>query len=89
MADRIDEAGESWIDEGHEKGWMMPVKRWFQRWPIVRHFWVGWVGIQVERHNTRWRQMGSIPTGYDEWVLYGVWRGFDNAILSARQKGGA
>lgn len=64
-----------WMSDAHKFGWRMPKRRWFRSWPIVRHVWVVLMAIRVERHNAAWRRMGSIPTGFDEWFLYGVWNG--------------
>ena len=69
MSDAIQE----WREIGARNKWKM-IKRphWFLRLPIVRHVWVFILCGRVARH---YRRMPiGIPTGYDEWVLWGIWR---------------
>lgn len=81
-----------WVSDGRRFEWVMPRRRWFQIWPIVRHVWVIWTGFHVANHNSVWRKMGAIPTGYDEWVLYGTWNNLDcdpSTVPDPLPKGGA
>jgi hypothetical protein len=47
---------ELWQEDAATYGWIMPTAPWYARLPIIRHF----------------RAIGRIPTGYDEWVIYGI-----------------
>ncbi len=69
MSDAIQE----WRDIGAQNGWKMPKRpRWFLRLPVVRHLWVFILAGRVDRH---YRNMPiGIPTGYDHWALWGMFR---------------
>lgn len=64
-----------WIDQAGRHGWIMPRASWWKRLPIIRHCRAIYHAMGVHRHNTLWRSAGMIPTGYDEWVLHGIWHG--------------
>jgi hypothetical protein len=53
-----------------------PPAAWPLRLPVIRWFRATWVTIQVERHYAY--GMGSIGlrSGYDEWVVYAIARGW-------------
>lgn len=66
-----------WHYAGIENGWTMPcVPRW-KRLPIIRHIRTLWGSLSV----AFWYALGpgsiGIETGYDDWVLYGMWRGLE------------
>jgi hypothetical protein len=63
---------ERWMEDGQTNGWVMPAASWWKRILVVRRLRAMWFSIQVERHNRMWRSIGSIPTGYDSWVIYGI-----------------
>ena len=70
---------EEWLDHGLiVNGWGPPaVAGSFWRLPIVRHVRAFWHGWRTERHYARWASVGSVlRSGYDEWVLYGIWKGW-------------
>jgi hypothetical protein len=56
--------------------WVLPMPaNWFLRLPIIRNFRAAFLLWQVERHNEIYRSIGMIPQGYDEWVIYAIWKG--------------
>lgn len=63
--------------------WYMPrVSRW-KRWPVVRHVRTLRAAMRVHRHYQIYTGlMGMASTGYDEWVLYGMWRGYERLTQS-------
>lgn len=64
-----------WFATGTRNGWYMPeAPHWFWRLPVIRHLWLVREAMRVEHHYTY--GLGSIGfrTGYDEWVLWGMWR---------------
>jgi hypothetical protein len=67
---------EEWVRAQKVNHWELPAPaNWPWRLPVVRHFRALWLSIRVERHERFWRSIGSIPTGYDQWVIYGIARG--------------
>ena len=66
-----------WLRQSEENGWMMPRAAWWKRIPIIRHVRAIVSAIAVSRHNTLWQAAGMIPTGYDEWILHGIWHGME------------
>ena len=68
---------QKWVEDGREFDWIMPVAPWWKRLPIIRHarFLIG--SVRVSQHNAFYRDMGMIPTGYDSWVLCGIWHGME------------
>lgn len=64
-----------WIEDGAKYNWVMPSAPWWKRLPVIRHIRTKYLQLQVFRHNSFWVGAGLIPTGYDEWVLYGIWIG--------------
>lgn len=71
------EANREWFDDKTKNNWELPGKaNFFLRLPIIRHIRTIWHSILIDRHNRFWRSLGMIPTGYDHWVLYAMWRGW-------------
>lgn len=66
---------ERWIEDGERHGWVMPSAPWWKRLPIIRQVRAAWARHKVDQHNAFWMAMGSIPTGYDSWVIFGIWHG--------------
>jgi hypothetical protein len=66
-----------WWAEGDKSGWSLPAPAaWlWRRWPF-RFFRFLYLAIQVERHDSMYRSIGLIPTGYDNWTLYAIRRGW-------------
>lgn len=71
-------AGE-WEKYGEELGYVMPQAPDWKRLPIIRHARAIWLKIQVERHYTKWAGIG-IRTGYDDWVINGIWMGKERPL---------
>ncbi len=68
-----------WERDGVDNGWVMPPSSWLQRLPVVRHM-RALVGLYaVHRWYTAGPGIMGIRTGYDEWVLYGIWHGYGNS----------
>lgn len=67
----------NWRMDGADKGWRMPPATWFRRMPLIRHIRAIRAFLRVEQHDDLWRAAGYIPTGYDQWVLYGIWHGLE------------
>lgn len=68
---------ELWMKDKEEEGWVLPKKaNRFLRLPVIRYF--RWFGrnLTVWIHNNIWMRAGLIPSGYDEWVLYAIYRGW-------------
>lgn len=61
---------QEWFDQGQCNSWNMPVRKLYHRLPIIRHIVTLWSAWQVERW---YAAVPGIRTGYDEWVLYGIW----------------
>lgn len=64
-----------WLKQGRDNGWIMPAAPWWKRLPVIRHLRAAILKSRVEHHNAFWISAGKIPTGYDEWVLFGIWHG--------------
>ena len=68
---------ECWREMGRQRGWTLPPKP--ERWrllPVVRHVRFALASVQVARHYALWNSLGYFSTGYDEWVLYAIRRGW-------------
>ena len=66
-----------WASDGIRNGWTMPSASWWKVLPGIRHCRALWHFTELERHDRFYRQLGMIPTGYDRWVLYGIWHGLE------------
>ena len=64
-----------WEKTGAELGWVMPAAVWWKRLPVIRHVRAILGAVKVAIHNRFYRSIGLIPTGYDDWVLHGMWIG--------------
>ncbi len=66
-----------WAAQGLRNGWEMPKTSWWKTWPIIRH--VRTLIAVVGASN--WYEHGpgqfGIPTGEDDWILWGMWRGLE------------
>ena len=68
---------EEWTDIGAERKWLPPIlPAWGYRLPGIRHIRTIWHGIRAANYGAMWSSMGFINTGYDDWVLFGMWRGW-------------
>ncbi len=71
------ESDRRWKTAGSSSGWNLPeTKPWYFRLPIIRVFRAVVEMYRVDRHNRFYRQLGQIPTGYDEWIIYAIQRGW-------------
>ena len=68
-----------WRTDGLANGWHMPPEARWKCLPIIRHIRAAVAALAVDEHETFWRTAGLIPTGYDQWVLYGIWHGLSRA----------
>lgn len=66
---------ERWEEVGEEFNWDMPTTTWWKRLPIIRHVRATYHAIMVDRHERMWCSMGALSSGYDQWVLWGIWHG--------------
>jgi len=46
------------------------------RWPVIRWFRAVALTWRINRHYAPWGALGFLWTGYDDWVLYAVRRGW-------------
>ena len=64
-----------WERAAEENRWSMPPSSWWQRLPVLRHI-RALAGLWLVR---RWYSRGpgmiGLRTGYDEWVIAGIWMG--------------
>ncbi len=71
------ESDRAWIAEQAAHGWKLPLEaHWTLRLPIVRRVRAGWMALRVYHWHAICARMGLVPSGYDEWVLYAVARGW-------------
>lgn len=66
-----------WLATGAERGWTpcyCAAVPW--RWPGVRHVRTLRHMVGVTLHQMRRAKLGMMATGYDEWMLFGMWRGW-------------
>jgi len=70
---------EKWQEDGIAYGWIMPKSNWLMRLPIIRLIRASYLATQVRRHNKFYRSLGSIPSGYDHWVIWGIVHGKDRS----------
>lgn len=61
-----------WQEDAAAYGWIMPTAPWYARLPIIRHLRAAHFYRKVTEWNSHFRAIGRIPTGYDEWVIYGI-----------------
>lgn len=66
-----------WHRRSAEYGWQMPVASWWKRLPVIRHARAAWAKWQIER----WYGYGpgsiGLRTGYDDWVVFGIYHGLE------------
>jgi len=70
---------EKWDADGKKYGWRMPYAPFWKRLPVIRHVRCLWASVQVDRWYSSGPGAIGIRTGYDEWVLFGIWHGKDKA----------
>jgi hypothetical protein len=66
-----------WWSDGERNEWALPpAATSFCRARPMRYVRALTNLSAVERHERFFRSIGMIPTGYDRWVLYAIWRGW-------------
>ena len=70
---------ELWENDGRDYGWQMPSAPLWKRLPVIRHVRAIYNVIMIDRHERLWRSLGAIPSGYDRWVVWGIWHGQERA----------
>lgn len=66
-----------WTEDGQRFGWVVPAAPWWKRLPGIRHFRAAIGARAVAKHNRFYGALGLMLTGYDEWVLYGIFHGYE------------
>jgi hypothetical protein len=64
-----------WEQDAIDFGWVMPTAPRWKRLPVIRHVRAIWLSGKVARQTYAYIQFGFIPSGYDKWVLRGIWIG--------------
>lgn len=64
-----------WYIAKNEQGWVMPTAPRWKRWPFIRHLRCALLSRQVAQHNSFFGSRGLLISGYDNWVLHGIWTG--------------
>lgn len=80
---------ERWHQTRADCGWSMPSAPFWKRLPVVRHIRTWWGMYQISRWYSQGPGLLGIPTGYDNWVLFGMWHGLELPAGRAALKGGA
>ena len=63
---------ERWLKDGADFGWEMPRAAWWKRLPVIRHVRAAVAQHQADQWNSMWLSLGEIPSGYDNWVIFGI-----------------
>jgi hypothetical protein len=66
-----------WLTDKNANRWEMPVAPWWKRLPVIRHIRSVALKWKVERHYSVGMGVFGLRTGYDDWVLYGIWHGLE------------
>ena len=64
-----------WQKNGIEYDWRMPSAPWWKRLPVIRHARAAWAKFRVECWYAYGPGFIGIRTGYDDWVVFGIWHG--------------
>lgn len=70
-------SAERWERDRTLNGWVMPTAPIWKRLPGIRWVRFAWHGFRVTQHQSAFRGLGMLSSGYDEWVLYGILRGWE------------
>lgn len=71
---------ERWEADASAYGWQMPRAEWWKRQWGIRHIRCAYFAGKVQQNNQFWHSQGLILTGYDNWVLYGIRRGWERPM---------
>lgn len=66
-----------WKRIGEENDWLMPSAARWKRLFFIRHARTLWNSYLVERHYAYGIGRIGLRSGYDDWVLWGMWRGLE------------
>ena len=69
--------GTRWAIVGLRNGWTMPGAPRWKRLPVIRHVRVIYHVARLTLWRRHWEARGYVPHGYDDWVLAGMWRGWE------------
>lgn len=70
-------SGTRWAITGLRNGWKMPAAPWWKRLPLIRHIRVAYHAARLVIWEDFWIRAGYVPSGYDDWVLHGMWKGWE------------
>lgn len=73
----MNESDERWERDRVQRRWRMPTSSRWKRLPGIRLIRFVWHSYRLVRHQAAFSGLGMWSSGYDEWVLYGIARGFD------------
>lgn len=63
----------AWIEAAERNNWSMPMaSAGWKTLPLIRHVRAIYFKVQIERW---YSAMPGIRTGYDDWVVDGIWMG--------------
>ena len=68
---------EQWLKDMAYNNWIMPFAPWWKRLPTIRHVRAILLKLRVERHYNSGVGQYGLRSGYDDWVLYGIWHGYE------------
>jgi hypothetical protein len=69
---------ERWFRDASRHGWTMPTAPEWKRLPVVRHIRAVAAKIAIERwYASGPGSIGAFRSGYDDWVVYGIWYGLE------------
>lgn len=69
----------TWAHYGREFEWSMPFAPWWKRLPIIRHLRAIKARIAIEFWYSRGPGVIGLRSGYDDWVVFGIWHGLERA----------
>lgn len=73
----LDDDAKLWREDGDRYGWVLPKPAaWPLRLPVIRHIRAAWNAYWIEQHYRHGLGSIGLRTGYDEWALYAIWRGW-------------
>lgn len=66
-----------WLKDKNANRWVMPYAPWWKRLAGIRHIRSIFLKWKVEWHYTYGLGIFGLRSGYDDWVLYGIWHGLE------------
>lgn len=73
---------ERWERDGQEFGWRMPTVAYWKTLPIIRHVRFAYQTWQVEQWYAAGPGSIGLRSGYDNWVLFGIFHAKDRPEAS-------